>query len=177
MAVTVKMNLHDGFEGGLELDEAVEVARIAETEGAHALRLSGGFTSKTPWYILRGEVPLDDIVAGERRPLIKVGLRLFGRYFVEPFPYSEAYFLDMALSVRKAVSLPLVLVGGLRSRAGVDRVLASGMDSVAMARALIYEPGFSARLLREVGAESQCTVCNRCVAAMYHGEQHCPARG
>ena len=124
---------------------------------------------------MRGEVPLDDIVAGEHRPLIKVGLRLFGRY-VEPFPYSEAYFLDMALSVRKAVSLPLVLVGGLRSRAGVDRVLASGMDSVAMARALIHEPGL-ARCSGEVGAESQCTVCNRCVAAMYHGEQHCPARG
>ena len=176
MAVTVKMNLRDGFEGGLELDEGVEVARIAEAEGAHALQLSGGFTSKTPWYILRGEVPLDDIVAGERRPLFKAGMSLFGRYFVEPFPYSEAYFLDLALSVRKAVSLPLLLVGGMRSRAGIERVLASGIDGVALARALIYEPGFSARLLTDPTAESQCTPCNRCVAAMYHGEQHCPLR-
>jgi len=176
LAVTVKMNLRDGFSGGLELGEATEVARMAERAGAHALQLSGGFTSKTPWYILRGEVPLSDIVAGERRPLVKVGLGLFGRHFVKPFPFEEAYFFDLARAIRQAVQLPLMLVGGLRSHATIARVLGAGIDAVAMARPFIYEPSFARRLLQDDDAVSACTPCNRCVAAMYHGEQRCPLR-
>ncbi len=54
LAVVVKTNLRDGFAGGMELDEGVEVARMLEQAGADALVLSGGFVTKTPMYILRG---------------------------------------------------------------------------------------------------------------------------
>ena len=44
MAVTVKTNMRDGFKGGLEIDECLEVARTLQDQcGAHALVLSGGF--------------------------------------------------------------------------------------------------------------------------------------
>lgn len=46
MAVLVKMNMRDGFRGGMELDETMQVARRLEQSGAHALVLSGGFVSK-----------------------------------------------------------------------------------------------------------------------------------
>ncbi|MCK4964396.1 MAG: NADH:flavin oxidoreductase, partial [Dehalococcoidia bacterium] len=39
--ILIKMNLRDGFKGGLELDEAVEVAKRYEAEGASALIPSG----------------------------------------------------------------------------------------------------------------------------------------
>jgi 2,4-dienoyl-CoA reductase-like NADH-dependent reductase (Old Yellow Enzyme family) len=174
MAVTVKMNLRDGFRGGLELPEAIEVARIAEREGADALQLSGGFSSKTPWYILRGDVPWKEIVAGERRPLHKLGAALFGRFLVEPFPFEEAYFFSMAREVRAAVALPLMLVGGLRTRATIDQVLAAGIDLVAMARPFIRDPAFTTHLKQDAAAKSACVPCNRCVASMYHADQRCP---
>ncbi len=49
MAVTVKTNMRDGFKGGLEIDECLEVARTLQDQcGAHALVLSGGFVSRAP---------------------------------------------------------------------------------------------------------------------------------
>ena len=59
MAVLVKMNMRDGFKGGMELDETLEVARTLQNEcGAHALILSGGFVSRAPMYVMRGSMPI-----------------------------------------------------------------------------------------------------------------------
>jgi len=176
MAVIVKMNLRDGFEGGFELADAIQLARWLEQDGADAIVTSGGFSSKTPWYILRGDIPLAEMTANEPRPLHKVGMALFGKMMVQPFELEEAYFFGMARKLRDAVTLPLVLVGGIRSRAAIDRVMGAGIDLVAMARPLIREPDFVRRLEREPDARSHCEPCNLCVAAMYHGEQRCPRR-
>ena len=52
MAVLVKMNMRDGFKGGMELDESLQVAKRLKEDGAHALVLSGGFVSKAPMYVV-----------------------------------------------------------------------------------------------------------------------------
>lgn len=58
MAVLVKMNMRDGFRGGMELEESLQVARRLQQLGVHALVLSGGFVSKAPMYVMRGEMPI-----------------------------------------------------------------------------------------------------------------------
>ena len=58
LAVVVKMNLRDGFRGGMELDESIQVAKLLEKEGVHGLVLSGGFVSKAPMYVMRGSMPV-----------------------------------------------------------------------------------------------------------------------
>lgn len=58
MAVIVKMNLVDGFDGGLELSDAITAARLFAEAGADAIVLSAGFTSRNGFYMLRGRVPL-----------------------------------------------------------------------------------------------------------------------
>ena len=59
MAVLVKMNMRDGFKGGMELDETLEVARTLQNQcGVHALILSGGFVSRAPMYVMRGAMPI-----------------------------------------------------------------------------------------------------------------------
>jgi 2,4-dienoyl-CoA reductase-like NADH-dependent reductase (Old Yellow Enzyme family) len=173
MAVVVKMNLRDGFKGGLEIDEAVQVAGMLEGAGADALVLSAGFVSKCPMYIMRGETPLREMIAGSDRLVQKVGLTLFGRVFVEDFPFKEAYFLEDAVKVREAVRLPLVLVGGLRSLEKIEEVLQAGFDFVAMARPLIRQPDFVDRLRRGESTVATCEPCNKCMASMYHGEAVC----
>ncbi|MBW2453684.1 MAG: NADH:flavin oxidoreductase [Deltaproteobacteria bacterium] len=174
LAVIMKMNLRDGFDGGLEVEEAVEIARLAEREGVDGLVLSGGFSNRTPFYIMRGDVPLDDLIQGERNLLKKVGMMLFGKMVVRTYPFTDAYFLDLAEKLVGQVDVPLILVGGLKSRAVIDQVLDAGFDFVAMARALICEPDFVVRLAGVEPAVSRCEPCNRCVASMYHGEQRCP---
>jgi len=174
IAVLVKTNVRDGFSGGMENDEAVEVARMLEQEGADALVLSGGFVSKVPMYVMRGEVPLKEMIATQRRLSHKVGLALFGKLVVKAFPFSEAYFLEDALNVRRAVKLPLALVGGMRSLDTMESTIEQGFELVAMARPLLREPDFIRKLERGETRVSLCEPCNRCMATMYYGEATCP---
>jgi len=171
--ILVKMNLRDGFPGGLEIDEAVEVARRMEAEGATGLVLSGGFVSRTPFYMLRGDIPLRPMIAVQDRWWTKVGLFLFGRFFVKEYPFEENFFLEDARQVRQAVRLPLMLLGGIKSRAGVERILTEGFELVGMGRALIHDPDLPLKMQRgEIGA-SACVPCNECIAEMDRGGVRC----
>jgi 2,4-dienoyl-CoA reductase-like NADH-dependent reductase (Old Yellow Enzyme family) len=172
LAVVVKMNLSDGFRGGQTLDEAIEIARTLERDGAHALVLSGGFVSRTPMYILRGAMPIAvmaEQAGGWLRPLI----RSSGPLLVREVPYRELYFLSHASKIRDAVRMPLVYIGGVTSSAGIARALDAGFDAVAMARALIRDPAFVRRLQSEDAARSQCDHCNYCAARIYGTHMAC----
>ncbi len=174
MALLVKVNLRDGFAGGLELDEAIDVMRLIEREAVDALVLSGGFVSRTPFYMLRGELPVREMAAAQPAWLTRVGMTLFGRLLVPAHPFAEAFFLDEARQVRTAVRLPLVLVGGLRSRAAIAAALAEGFDLVALGRPLIHDPDFVRKLERGELERSGCEPCNVCVAEMDRGGVRCP---
>ncbi len=41
------MNMRDGFKGGMEIDESIQVAKRLLELGAHGLVLSGGFVSQS----------------------------------------------------------------------------------------------------------------------------------
>ncbi len=176
MPVLPKVNLADGFERGLQPDEAVEAARRYEAEGATALVLSGGFVSKTPFYMLRGNLPTREMAGSQSEWTHRVGLRLFGRVFVQEYPFEELFFLEDARRVREAVSLPLVLLGGVCSRDGLRTAAAAGFEHVALGRALIRDPDFPRRLERGELTASDCDHCNRCVAAMDRGGVRCVCR-
>lgn len=173
IAVIVKMNLRDGFPGGMELDDAILVARALEQEGAHALVLSGGFVSRAPMYVMRGAMPTRVMGHLMKDWLLRVGVSLFGRWLIRPVPYEECYFLEDAARVRAEVHMPLIYVGGAASRAAIDRVLARGFDAVAMARALILDPAFVRRLAEDEARTSPCDHCNYCAARIYTSSMAC----
>ena len=173
MAVIVKMNMNDGFTGGMETGECLQVAEILEKEGAHALVLSGGFVSKAPMYIMRGSMPVNTLAYYMKNRLLKLGVRLGGKLLIPTVPFKEAYFLEDALKFRQAVKIPLVYVGGLISGEKINEVLDSGFEFVSMARALINEPDFVNRLKRDSEARNQCDNSNYCIARMYSIEMAC----
>jgi len=180
MAVLVKINMEDGFTKGMPMSEGLEVARILEGEGADALVLSGGFVSKTPFFMMKGKTPHAELIRRQRSLLIKAGMFLFSRIIVRDYTYSGAYFLEDALKFREAVKIPLVYVGGLISRPLIDEVLSRGFDFVAMARAFVAEPDFVNRISKDPSHVSKCLACgpcNLCVAAMYGGEVECLYNG
>jgi 2,4-dienoyl-CoA reductase-like NADH-dependent reductase (Old Yellow Enzyme family) len=172
MAVLVKMNMSDGFEGGMEAGEGLETARLLESDGAHALVLSGGFASRSPMYIMRGAMPVDVLTHYMDGLVLKYGVRLFGGMIIRPREYGEAYFLDDALRVRGEVRLPLVYVGGLTSGEKINEVLSRGFEFVALARALIADPAF-VRKIRGKKEYRPCRHRNVCIAAMYSREMRC----
>ena len=174
MAVFVKMNMRDGFKGGMETDETLQVAKRLLALGAHALVLSGGFVSKAPMYVMRGAMPIRSMAYYMDCWWLKYGVRMFGKWMIPTVPFREAYFLEDALKFRAALpEAPLIYVGGLVSREKIDEVLDAGFDAVQMARALLNEPEFVNRMRREEQARCNCGHSNYCIGRMYTIEMAC----
>jgi 2,4-dienoyl-CoA reductase-like NADH-dependent reductase (Old Yellow Enzyme family) len=172
-AVLAKTNLRDGFAGGLEVGEAVDVARRLEREGVDAIVLSGGFTSRTPLYLLRGGRPLKEMIEVDPSRLQKLVLRLFGPFLVRAYPFEEMFFLEQARKVREAVRVPLVLLGGIVSLDNLETAIDEGFEFVAMGRALIADPNLIRDMEQGVVQRTRCDACNKCIAEMDRGGVRC----
>ncbi|WP_289159605.1 NADH:flavin oxidoreductase [uncultured Muribaculum sp.] len=173
IGVVVKTNMRDGFKGGIELDEGVLVAKELERLGVHALVLSGGFVSKAPMYVMRGEMPIGALTHYMDTWWLKYGVRMFGKMMIPTVPYKECYFLDDARMFRRELKMPLIYVGGCSTRQSIERVLDEGFDAVQMARSLLTMPDFVNRM-RDEGIESSgCDHVNYCIGRMYTLEMAC----
>ena len=173
-AILVKMNMRDGFKGGMEIDESLTVAQQLVKDGAQALVLSGGFVSKAPMYVMRGAMPIKTLTHYMESWWLKWGVRLAGHLMIPTVPFKEAYFLEDALQFRQCIKdVPLVYVGGLVSRKKIDEVLDSGFEFVQMGRALLNEPGFVNRMKEEEQARCNCKHSNYCIARMYTLDMAC----
>lgn len=173
MGVVVKTNMRDGFKGGVELDEGLLIAKELERLGAHALVLSGGFVSKAPMYVMRGEMPITSMTHYMDQWWLKWGVRMAGRMMIPAVPFKECYFLDDAKLFRRELKMPLIYVGGCSTRGSIERVLAEGFEFVQMARSLLTMPDFVNRMKEEGLESSGCDHVNYCIARMYSREMAC----
>ncbi|MEN8185408.1 MAG: NADH:flavin oxidoreductase, partial [Myxococcota bacterium] len=174
VAVYPKLNMDDGFKGGLTLDEAVEVARWLEADGSvDSIQLTGGHTTRTPMYLMRGDVPLREMLAAERSRVRRWGMRLFAPTMLKAYPFEEAFFLPSARRFRQALTLPLMLLGGLNRLDTLRGALCEGFEFVALGRALIADPDLVRRMESGEAEASRCTHCNRCVVEMERGGTRC----
>ena len=74
----------------------------------------------------------------------------------------------------KRCELPLIYVGGLVSREGIERALDSGFELVQMARALVNDPAFVNKLREgDAATRSECDHRNYCIARMYSVDMKC----
>jgi 2,4-dienoyl-CoA reductase-like NADH-dependent reductase (Old Yellow Enzyme family) len=171
--VLVKMNSTDGIKGGLEVEDAVAIARRFEAEGASALVPSCGFTSRTPLMMLRGNVPVKEMVAVQKSRLKKIGLLLFGRFIVQRYEYEELFLMQDALKIQQAVKIPVVLIGGICSMDNLNTAMQAGFEFVEVGRAIIKDPDIVNKWHRGEMLTSDCDHCNRCIAEMDRGGVDC----
>ncbi len=71
------------------------------------------------------------------------------------------YYLERAKSVRTAVNIPLILVGGVRNLESAEKILDAGIDFISMSRPFIAQPDYIKHL--EKGAQSICISCTKCL--------------
>jgi len=177
VAIWAKLNMDDGFAAGLPLHEGVAIARLLEQDGqVDALQLTGGHTTKTPMYLMRGDSPLDELFTRDPSRLRRTAMRLLGPLLLKNYPFEEAFFLDAARHVRAAVGLPLMLLGGVNRLETMERAVAEGFGLIALGRALIRTPDLVRRFAEGRATDSGCTHCNLCVARMGHEPTSCPLR-
>ncbi len=172
VAVIAKLNMADGVARGLWLDQSVTVGRLLEADGhLDALELTGGSSFEAPMYLFRGEAPVAEMAAMFPPPL-RLGLKLTARKFMPSYPFEEAFFLPYARQFRAALSMPLILLGGITRYETVEAAMAEGFDFVAMGRALLREPDLIGRWAAGARGESLCVHCNKCMPSIYRGT-HC----
>jgi 2,4-dienoyl-CoA reductase-like NADH-dependent reductase (Old Yellow Enzyme family) len=169
IAIIAKMNMTDGVPGGLWLDESLQVASWIEQDGSvDALEMTEGSSLLNPMYLFRGEAPIAEFAKAVGEP-VGTAVRLVGKRFLREYPYEDLYLLEHARQVRAAVRLPMVLLGGVTSAAGVRTAVEHGFEFVAMGRALLREPDLVARMVAGSEDRSLCIHCNRCMATIYGG--------
>lgn len=171
--IMVKMNLFDGFEGGIELKEALQIGQAFEKAGADALIASCGFTAKRPFLMMRGNVPVMEYAKSEKNPIMQLGMVMFGRFLVQQHVYNDMFLFNHAEKLKNAVNIPVVLVGGVRSLDNMNRAMDAGFEFIEIGRPTIRDPQFVNKLQAGIITESDCDHCNRCVANMACGHLEC----
>jgi 2,4-dienoyl-CoA reductase-like NADH-dependent reductase (Old Yellow Enzyme family) len=169
----VKLNLDDGFKGGFSMEDCKYVVKQLEVNGCSAVVLSGGFTSKTPFYLMRGEVPLKGMIENGQSLAEKWTMRLFAPLLIKKYSYTSNFFLEQAKQVRSITKMPLVYLGGVDSKNGIEEILQSGFDFIAIGRALIHDPNFLIKMKQGMIIRSACNRCNECIVEMDRGGVRC----
>lgn len=171
--VLVKLNLSDGLKGGFSVEDCIYVSKILEQMGCAAIVLSGGFTSKTPFYMMRGDIPLKGMIKNGTSIAEKITMALFGPMIVKKYSYSSNFFLSQAIKVRQQVNLDLVYLGGADSKQAMEAILKAGFKFIALARPLIHDPYFIKKLGEGEIERSLCNHCNECIVEMDRGGVKC----
>jgi 2,4-dienoyl-CoA reductase-like NADH-dependent reductase (Old Yellow Enzyme family) len=131
----VKLGMMDGVEGGLSLQAGVQVVSALEEMELDAIEISGGIGGDGNLNVRPGILPGED----------------------------EAYFRPLAQEARAATQLPIILVGGFRSRPVMEGVLGAGdADFISLCRPLICEPDLPNRMCVGQQEESACISANNC---------------
>lgn len=133
--IMIKMNVDDCLAGGLGPDEGARIARRLEYLGISAIEASGGM------YESGSRTAAANISGSEM----------------------EAYFRAQAGLVARSVSVPVILVGGMRSRSVAEDVLVKGdAGLVAFSRPLIREPDLPNKF-GDGKERADCISCNGCM--------------
>jgi 2,4-dienoyl-CoA reductase-like NADH-dependent reductase (Old Yellow Enzyme family) len=142
--VMIKMNCSDFREDGMTVDEAAEIAAILAAGGICAIEptCSGAGASCTP----SGPIKKDE--------------------------WHEGFLIDYAARIKKAVDVPVMVVGGLRKLQMMEDVIKSGKaDLISMCRPFIREPGLIARWAAGDTEPSTCTSCDGCLTVTTRREK------
>ena len=143
--VLIKINSEDFLPGGMSSAEAVEVSGWLEKASIDVIEFSGG-TMTSPEEFL----PV--------RP---------GRLKT---PAQEVYYRQAARLYKQKVTIPLMLVGGIRSYEVAEELVRNGMaDYISMSRPFICEPGLVKRWRDGDRRKAECVSDNACFAPALDG--------
>jgi len=142
--VLVKMNCQDFLDGGLTLEDSVQVGVMLAEGGIDAIELSGGAL------ISGGISPSRPAIVAEEK---------------------EAYFREAASAFREKVRVPIILVGGIRSYPVAERLVNEGVaDYISMSRPFIREPWLVNRWKAGDTRKAFCISDNQCFGPARAGE-------
>lgn len=177
IAVVCKMNTRDGFKGGQEVPELIEVAKVLRDFGVDGIVLSGGFVSKAPMYVMRGEFPervFAHYMPWKTQWWLKIGVLLGGKIVSPTVTFKPLFFMEDALKFKAAMpDFNFIYVGGVISTETAQQVMDNGFELFQMGRAVLEDTDFVNKM---AASEKHCSGCehvNFCIARMYSESMQC----
>lgn len=140
--IMIKFGVQDDARGGLTLAEGIEALRFMTEAGIDAVEISAGSAGH-----LKPAGGLHNLPKGKT--------------------HEHVFFRERAAAVKRSVSIPVILVGGIRSPEMSQEIVDSGdADLISMCRPFIREPGLIKRWRRGDKAPSGCQSCKKCLFAL-----------
>lgn len=166
--ILVKMNAHDGRRNGMRVEEAVRIAQMLEKSGCAAIEVSCGCV-EDGLYMMRSEkLPAEAVMeyAFNYKNLPgfakKIAIPFAKTFMIQPKPLLK-YNLDAAEQIKKAVNIPVIVVGGIHNLDDINDIIANGKtDFVSMSRPFIIEPNIVGKFKNGTQTQSKCIMCNYC---------------
>jgi len=132
----IKFGVMDDDPGGVTLEEGVAAAREMAAAGVDAIEVSFGIGGGFMKRIL-----------GRRSAAVD----------------EQPYFRQRAAAVKGALSIPVMLAGGIRSMEAAREILDAGdADMVSMSRPFVREPWLVKRWREGDDRPANCISCNQC---------------
>ena len=144
--VMIKLGCRDYLDDGegMTIEEGTSVAAALEGEGVCFIEVSHGMPGRSFRKMSHGK---------ERAPI------------------REAYLLPDARVIRGATSVPLAVVGGMRSLSVMEEAIESGaVDCVSLCRPLIREPDLIERWRNGDTRPADCLSCGACMKTDKEGK-------
>jgi 2,4-dienoyl-CoA reductase-like NADH-dependent reductase (Old Yellow Enzyme family)/thioredoxin reductase len=142
--IIFRMNGDDYLEGGIKIDDAKVIAKMAESAGADLIHVSAGMGASAH------EISLID-----NRSYI---------YLVPPMSFPRGCYVHMAADIKKVVKIHVITVGRITDPILAKEILTQGKaDLVAIGRVLITDPYFPKKVAEgRIDEIRQCIACNYC---------------
>lgn len=171
--IIIKLNGSDDLplRHGLKTGDLVKVAQAMEAEGADAIEISvGHYESGMPMVHGTFAKCLRNMTRGGmrylpfvRRWVLRLSWPLLAVVFDLLWPRREGFNLAYAREFRSKLSIPVICVGGFRTRSAMEAALAAkGCDIISAGRPFLADPFFY-RHLRHDEAGPRCLDCNACI--------------
>lgn len=131
LPIIVRLSGDEKYEGGLTINDTIQIAKILELEDIAALHItSGDVCMSSPWY--------------------------YQHHFI---PKGKTW--ELSKKIKENVSIPIITVGQINDPEDIDEILSNNAaDFIAIGRALIADPDFVGKYLKQVeGRIRPCSSC------------------
>jgi len=176
--IIVKINGYETLKNGMSIGESVKIAKLLEQVGCNGIEVSNG-TIKAGLATMRGNVPWQMIVAQNDRlnKMPRFVKSMIGTVAKKTFPQPQPkslYNLDAATAIKKAVNIPVIVVGGITNINEIENIINQNKsDLVSMCRPFILEADLVNKLKTGKQTQSKCIQCNFCIIGVEKAPLRC----
>ncbi|MCP4136100.1 MAG: NADH:flavin oxidoreductase [bacterium] len=167
--ILAKMSAYDGDRNGISPDEGLRIAELFQEAGCDALEIScGGFSDgfnamrvpAVPTEALTEFLPAVKSMSSLTKTIAKPFVPLLLKKHTPLYLYN----VDIAEKIKKAVDIPVIVVGGIRSLEEIENILSQEKAHlVSMSRPFIIEPNIVNKFKEGKQTKSRCIDCGFCL--------------